>query len=206
MTKIKKRLNSIIWWTVLIITLGTMVGKLTMTSPQGEPILLPEPTSDKVETEQATVEYDFVLPPKPKPIREQYTTPQWTAEEVTVLAKMLWGEAGGVASDTEKAAVIWCALNHVDAGYGNGSIVAAVTIPGHFVGYSEDNPVDESLKALCEDVLSRYFAEKQGQINVGRVLPQDYLYFSGDGYRNHFRNEYRGGSEWDWSLPSPYES
>lgn len=157
----------------------------------------------EMEEPSPVVEEVEVVTPAPEP---EVTPQPWTDEEVIVLAKMLWSEAGSVASDTEKAAVIWCALNHVEAGYGNGSIVAAVTIPGHFVGYSKDNPVDESLKALCEDVLSRYFAEKQGQINVGRVLPQDYLYFSGDGYQNHFRNEYRGGSEWDWSLPSPYES
>ena len=44
------------------------------------------------------------------------------------------------------------------------------------------------------------------QVEVGRVLPADYLWFSGDGKRNHFRNAYRGGDRWDWSLPSPYES
>lgn len=26
------------------------------------------------------------------------------------------------------------------------------------------------------------------------------------GLLNHFRNAYRGGDRWDWSLPSPYES
>ena len=30
----------------------------------------------------------------------------WTDEEVIVLTKMLWGEAGSVPSDTEKAAVV----------------------------------------------------------------------------------------------------
>ena len=33
-----------------------------------------------------------------------------------------------------------------------------------------------------------------------------YLWFTGDGKRNHFQNEYKGGEVWDWSLPSPYES
>lgn len=128
----------------------------------------------------------------------------WTDEEVIVLTKMLWGEAGSVPSDTEKAAVVWCALNHVDAGYGD--IITAVTIPGHFVGYRENNPVDADLKSLCEDVLSRWYAEKDGKTDVGRVLPKDYIYFSGDGTRNYFRNTYEGGDRWDWSLPSPYES
>lgn len=128
----------------------------------------------------------------------------WTDEEATVLAKMLWGEARGVASDTEKAAVVWCALNHVDAGYGD--VVTAVTTPGHFVGYQNSNPVDNDLKALCEDVLARWYSEKDGIQDVGRVLPKEYIYFSGDGERNYFRNAYIGGNQWDWSLPSPYKS
>lgn len=28
---------------------------------------------------------------------------------------------------------------------------------------------------------------------VGRVLPKEYLYFSGDGIRNTFRTQYKGG-------------
>ena len=99
---------------------------------------------------------------------------------------------------------MWCALNRVDCGYG--SIVMVVTTPYQFVGYQEDNPVDENLVALCEDVLARWYAEKAGEENVGRVLPSDYLWFSGDGYHNYFRNAYRGGNTWDWSLESPYES
>lgn len=153
------------------------------------------------------------LPPVARTVEEVVSEPEpevtpcpWTDEEVTVLAKMLWGEAGGVSSKTEQAAVVWCALNHVDAGYGGGDIVAAVTIPGHFVGYRASNPVDPELKALCEDVLARWYAEKDGETDVGRVLPQDYIFFSGDGVRNYFRNTFRGGAAWDWSLPSPYES
>ena len=134
-------------------------------------------------------------PPAPQP---------WSSEEVTILAKMVWGEARGVSSITEQAACVWCALNRVDCGYG--SIVLVVTTPYQFVGYRESNPVDENLAALCEDVLTRWYAEKAGEENVGRVLPPDYLWFSGDGYHNYFRNAYRGGNTWDWSLESPYES
>lgn len=128
----------------------------------------------------------------------------WSSEEVTVLAKMVWGEARGVPSITEQAACVWCALNRVDHGYG--SIVLVVTAPYQFVGYQESNPVDENLVALCEDVLARWYAEKAGEENVGRVLPSDYLWFSGDGSRNYFRNAYQEENTWDWSLESPYES
>lgn len=129
---------------------------------------------------------------------------QWTDEEAVVLAKMLWGEARGIQSDAEKAAVIWCVLNRVDA-YGK-SIIDVTTAPNQFVGYRSSNPVDEKLYDLCEDVLGRYFAEKNGEQDVGRVLPADYLFFSGDGQHNRFRNAYRGGDVYNWSLRNPYET
>lgn len=64
---------------------------------------------------------------------------------------------------------------------------------------------DDDLITLCIDVLTRWYAEREGQVEVGRVLPVGYLWFSGDSKRNHFRNAYKGGTVWDWSLPSPYE-
>lgn len=157
------------------------------------------------------------IPVVPAPAEEAHSSPvveetekdtqasqPWSSEEVTVLAKMVWGEARGIPSITEQATCVWCALNHVDHGYG--SIVLVVTAPYQFVGYQESNPIDENLTALCEDVLARWYAEKAGEENVGRVLPSDYLWFSGDGSRNYFRNAYQGGNIWDWSLESPYES
>lgn len=155
----------------------------------------------EVEEPSPVVEEVEVVTPRPEP---EVTPQPWTDEEVIVLAKMLWGEARGVSSDTEKAACVWCTLNRVDHGYGD--IITVVTTLKQFVGYNEENPVDDDLITLCIDVLSRWYAEKDGQVEVGRVLPADYLWFSGDGERNHFRNAYRGGDRWDWSLPSPYES
>lgn len=122
--------------------------------------------------------------------------------EAETVAKLVWGEARG-CTETEQAAVIWCVLNRVDAGYG--SIAQVITAPYQFTGYRAGNPVTEELYALAVDVLTRWRLEKLGGGNVGRVLPSDYLWFTGDGRHNHFRNAYRGGTYWDWSLPSPYE-
>lgn len=163
-------------------------------------ICLKLPTVE-VEKPSPVVEVVEVVTPEPEP---EVAPQPWTDEEVIVLAKMLWGEARGVSSDAEKAACVWCALNRVDHGYVD--IITVVTTPKQFVGYNEENPVDDGLITLCIDVLTRWYAEREGQVEVGRVLPADYLWFSGDGERNHFRNAYRGGDRWDWSLPSPYES
>ena len=172
--------------------LALAISLLLTSCVQAPELTLPEPT-----TETPIVE----VAPEPTPTP---SLPLWSEEEAVALAQMLWGEARGVPSDTEKAACVWCVLNRVDHGYG--PLVTVVTAPYQFVGYDADNPVDDEIEALCEDVLSRWYAEKDGEADVGRVLPSDYLWFTGDGKRNHFRNAYRGGQIWDWSLPTPYES
>lgn len=125
-----------------------------------------------------------------------------TSAEI-ILAKTVWGEARG-CSVTEQAAVVWCILNRVDSGYGCGSIIATVLEPNQFVGYHHKNPLDKDILRLVKDVLVRWELEDTNSGEVGRVLPEDYLWFSGDGKRNYFRNAYEGGTTWDWSLPSPY--
>ncbi len=174
------------------IWLATLVAVLCLKLPA----VMAEEASPVVEAVEVAI-------PSPEP--EKAPTPRpWTDEEVVLLAKMLWGEARGVSSDTEKAACVWCVLNRVDHGYGD--ITAVVTAPHQFIGYREENPIDDDLITLCIDVLARWYAEKDGWTEVGRVLPTDYMWFSGYNGSNHFRNAYRGGDRWDWSLPSPYES
>ena len=124
------------------------------------------------------------------------------------LARMVWGEARGCPT-TEQAAVVWCALNRFDSGdpyYANCmTIYDIVTQPAQFAGYDPENPVEPEILALVEDVLVRWMAEKVCVGDVGRVLPPEYLYFTGDGRANTFRDQYQGGNTWDWSLDSPYE-
>lgn len=123
--------------------------------------------------------------------------------DVIVLAKMAWGEARG-CSDMEVAATMWCVLNRVD-NWG-GTVSSVVTSPNQFSGYADWCPVEERFYNLAVDVLISWQKEKQGAPpeEVGRVLPKDYMYFSGDGRHNYFRNSYSNGTVWDWSLPNPY--
>jgi hypothetical protein len=127
--------------------------------------------------------------------------------DAEALARMIYGEARGVASDMEKAACVWTVLNRVDAEGYSDTIQGVVKAKGQFYGYSAKHPVLDELLELSEDVLARWEREKAGEVNVGRVLPSDYYWFSGDGKRNRFRNVYRGRDikYWDWSLPSPYD-
>lgn len=127
--------------------------------------------------------------------------PEISAYDAALIAKTLYGECRG-CDRVEQAAVAWCILNRADSG--GQSVEQVVTSPGQFMGYSSANPVDESLYALAHDVLRRHALEAQGEENVGRVLPREYKWFSGDGRRNYFRNSYTSGQMWDWSLPNPY--
>lgn len=132
-----------------------------------------------------------------------YTPP---AAEVEALAKMLYGEARGIPSDTEKAACVWCVLNRVDDPRFPDTVLEVLEAPYQFSGYSADYPVLPELKALAADVLTRYHAEKNGEENVGRVLPPEYCFFTGDGKHNRFTAGWRDTETWGWTLESPYEN
>ena len=126
--------------------------------------------------------------------------------EIPYIARTVWGEARG-CSETEQAAVIWCILNRVDSSirYMPDNIIDVVTQKHQFLGYVKTFPVTKKIRELVIDVLTRWEMEKAGVENVGRVLPPEYMWFHGDGWHNHFRDSYRGGNRWDWSLDSPYE-
>lgn len=121
------------------------------------------------------------------------------------IAKTVYGEARG-CSKVEQAAVVWSILNRVDSDKYPDTIVGVVTQNSQFHGYNRRHPVISSIYDLTVDVMTRWEREKRGETNVGRVLPKEYLYFYGDGRRNHFRTDWRGGATWNWSLPNPYES
>lgn len=122
--------------------------------------------------------------------------------DVELIAKTVYGEARG-CSTVEQSAVIWCILNRVDAGYG--SIEHVITKPYQFAGYKESNPVKGEFISLAIDVLIRWQAEKHCVGDIGRTLPNTYLWFHGDGKHNIFRDAFSGDYHiWDWSCLNPY--
>ena len=122
--------------------------------------------------------------------------------DAELIGRTIWGEAGGVASETERAAVAWCILNRVDAW--DLTIEDVVTAPEQFHGYRALGECPQEHIELAIDVLTRYAREKNGETDVGRVLPEGYLYFVGDGVRNHFTEEWKSKTYYDWSNYSPY--
>ena len=101
---------------------------------------------------------------------------------------MLYGESRGCTVDNQRKAV-WCVLNRVDADGFPDTIIGVLSQPNQFHGYSEAFPVWDELTAVAEDVLTRWSLEKQG-VAVNRELPKSYLYFTGTGRENIFREAY----------------
>ena len=126
------------------------------------------------------------------------------AAEVEALAKLIYGEAGIVPSTTEQAAVVWCVLNRVDDPRFPDTVLEVIEAPYQFSGYDSEYPVKEEFALLAADVLTRYRAERDGEENVGRVLPAEYCFFTGDGRRNHFTTEWKSTDCFGWTLESPY--
>lgn len=124
---------------------------------------------------------------------------------VYIMAQLIWGEARGVPSTTEQAAVAWCVLNRVDDPAFPDTIEGVILQDHQFEGYSSENPAEEEFIFLASDVIHRWREERDGHPNAGRVLPKSYLYFEGDGLRNWFSEEWSSCDFFDWSLPSPYE-
>lgn len=145
------------------------------------------------------------ITPTPEPMSSpEAATSPWTYEEVEMLAKTIWAEARGVPSTARQAAVAWCALNRLDVGTFGDTLAEVLSKPYQFA-YDPASPVTDEFLALADDVLHRWYLEQNGVEDVGRTLPEDYLFFEGDGLENHFRKEYeKTGDTWDWSLPDPY--
>ena len=116
-----------------------------------------------------------------EPVYKMY----FTDADVVAVAKMLYGESRGCSIDNQQKAV-WCVLNRVDDERYPDSIIEVLSQSGQFHGYSPNHPVWDELTAVAEDVLTRWSLEKQG-VAVNRELPKSYLYFTGTGKENIFR-------------------
>lgn len=115
-------------------------------------------------------------------------------DELAELAgRAIWGEAGGIPDEAQRAAVVWCACNRADAWDMD---IGDVLTVDQFHGLAIKGEVPPQHVELARDVLARWTLETEGWQDVGRVLPNRFLYFEGDGRVNHFSTEYGGGEYW----------
>lgn len=115
-------------------------------------------------------------------------------DELAELAgRAIWGEAGGIQDEAQRAAVVWCACNRADAW---DMEIGDVLNVDAFHGLAIKGEVPEQHVELARDVLARWTLEAEGWVDVGRVLPEGFLYFEGNGIVNLFSTEYGGGEYW----------
>ena len=126
-------------------------------------------------------------------------------------AIMVHGEAGGVASMTERSGCLWIACNRVmsDDPYFPDDLESVIAQAGAFDGYNPNGTYTEEDYRLAVDVFERFYREMNGETasEVGRSIPSTYLYFHGDGVHNYF-TQTLGGSSYVWGsmLVSPYRT
>ena len=115
----------------------------------------------------------------------------WEPDEadVTALAQCLEGECGGCSVIQQKA-VCCVVFNRVDSPDFPDTLLGVITSPKQFHGYSPDNPVRDDLCELAYQEIVRWHNGEAG------VIGPEYLFFWGDGRRNHFTTQYHGGKEW----------
>lgn len=129
--------------------------------------------------------------------------------DAVMMARVMFCEARGIGSKRELSMICWCILNRLDSGRFQGSIPAVITADGQFA-YRKSAPMVNDfgidLFALAQDVLLRWQAEREGEVNVGRTLPKEYCFYKGNGYHNYFQITNNGRKVLDFGLENPYES
>jgi hypothetical protein len=125
--------------------------------------------------------------------------------DVSALAAVMYIEARGL--DTREVAMVgWCVLNRVDRGDGT---IPGVCYSNQFALYHTNSAYHNSTEYawLAEDILTRWYLEKMGEVDVGRVLPKDYYWFTGNGKHNYFRNSFYGSKNLEslFYLRNPYQ-
>ena len=123
-------------------------------------------------------------PSEPPVYYEMY----FTEDDVAEVAKMLWGEARGCTRDNQIKCA-WVVCNRVDDERFPDTIQGVLEQPSQFHGYDPAFPVTDELYSVAFDVLTRWSYEKQG-IPVRRELAKSYLWFTGNGRENIFREVY----------------
>ena len=91
--------------------------------------------------------------------------------EAEAVAKVLYGTALHHSEEAQRA-VVWCIINRCESSLFPDSIVQVCKQPVQWMGYSDGNPVIESLYQIADEVLCGW---RSGGY---RVISPDYLYLS----------------------------
>ena len=146
-----------------------------------------QPVTAPTVTAEAPSEPEQSEAPEPSEAPVYYEM-YFTEDDVAEVAKMLWGEARGCTRDNQIKCA-WIVCNRVDDERFPDTIQGVLEQPSQFHGYDPTYPVTSELYDVAFDVLTRWSYEKQG-VAVNRELPKSYLFFTGTGRENIFREAY----------------
>ena len=178
------KLNQFITAVVCVVLLALLIC-IVYARATWEGVELPSPAPTVTAEETVKPEQTEAPEPSDTPV---YYEMYFTEEDVAAVAKMLWGEARGCTRDNQIKCA-WVVVNRVDDERFPDTIQGVLEQPSQFHGYDPTYPVTDELYNVAFDVLTRWSYEKQG-IPVRRELANTYLWFTGDGEQNHFREEW----------------
>jgi hypothetical protein len=101
-----------------------------------------------------------------------------SAEDITALAQMVWGEARGLPQD-EQRLCIWTVFNRIDAGFGE-TAYDVITAPGQFIGYDAEHPVEDEIYGLCEEELAKWLSGGEAPVVALYCEGTDYKFFEAE--------------------------
>ena len=178
------KLNQFITAVVCVVLLALLIC-IVYARATWEGVELPSPAPTVTAEEPVEPEQPEAPEPSEAPV---YYEMYFTEDDVAAVAKMLWGEARGCTRDNQIKCA-WVVVNRVDDERFPDTIQGVLEQPSQFHGYDPTYPVTDELYNVAFDVLTRWSYEKQG-IPVRRELANTYLWFTGDGEQNHFREEW----------------
>lgn len=104
-------------------------------------------------------------------------------KEAEFIAKVLYGTAASHNSICQRTAV-WCILNRVDHNSFPDSVQEVCQQPSQWIGYSDDNPILDSLYEIAMAELTIWH-------NGRRPVNEDYVYMSWTSNDIQLRNTYK---------------
>ena len=179
--KFKQFIMALVCFALLALLLCIVYARATW---EGKVLPAPAPAVS-AEEEPAEPEQSEAPEPSEAPV---YYEMYFTEEDVAEVAKMLWGEARGCTRDNQIKCA-WVVVNRVDDKRFPDTIQGVLSQPNQFHGYDPTYPVTDELYSVAFDVLTRWSYEKQG-VPVRRELPKSFLWFTGNGAENIFREVY----------------
>lgn len=114
-------------------------------------------------------------------------TAKYSSYELTLVCQAVWGEARGCGK-AERQLVAWCICNRVDAT--GASVEDVVKAPRQFHGWKSDCPIEDDIREDVTEVLEAWSRGEEALVYEPYATTSEYLYFSGDGTHNWFREAY----------------